>query len=157
MVPLDGSELAERALPLAGQMAKAMGATIYLVRAVEAPAMWLAAPAAVYVPPTVYDDLLKNETEEAVSYLNRVREQLESSGLHVRADQCEGNPAVALLDYESAVNADLVVMWAEPLCPWFGGRPSGTARHRTRAAGAPVRRAGQPRTRRRPAGRIDAF
>ncbi|HZS92289.1 MAG TPA: universal stress protein [Chloroflexota bacterium] len=110
MVPLDGSELAERALPLAGQMAKAMGATIYLVRAVEAPAMWLAAPAAVYVPPTVYDDLLKNETEEAVSYLNRVREQLESSGLHVRADQCEGNPAVALLDYESAVNADLVVM-----------------------------------------------
>src|SRR5262249_22014815 len=106
MVPLDGSELAERALPLAGQIAKAMGATVYLVRAVETPAMWLAGPSPVYVPPTVYDDLLKNETEAATSYLKGVREQLESSGLQVQADQCEGNPAVALLDYESSVKAD---------------------------------------------------
>jgi nucleotide-binding universal stress UspA family protein len=110
MVPLDGSELAERALPLAGQIAKAMGAKLYLVRAVEAPDLWLAGPSPVYVPPTVYDDLLKNATEAATSYLKGVREQLESSGLQVQADQCEGNPAVALLDYESTVKADLVVM-----------------------------------------------
>src|SRR5436853_582850 len=46
MVPLDGSELAERALPCAERLAVAAGATLHLVRIVEPPA-WPA-----YVPLT---------------------------------------------------------------------------------------------------------
>jgi len=39
LVPLDGSDRGERALPVAARLAEATGATLHLVRVVEPPAV----------------------------------------------------------------------------------------------------------------------
>jgi hypothetical protein len=70
MVPLDGSELAERALPHAEYLAKTSGATLYLVRAVEPPAA--VRTHGLGAPVNVYADVIGAQRQEAVEYLNGV-------------------------------------------------------------------------------------
>lgn len=113
MAPLDGSALAERALLPAESLARAMGATLHLVRVVEpllatATATWSVAP--VYVPADLYAEVIKTEEEAAASYLSAVRERLAAAGIQVRAERLEGNISATLLDYERAAAIDLVVM-----------------------------------------------
>ena len=110
MVPLDGSELAERALPCAEQLGVATGATLHLVHVVELapPLTWPFAPA--YLPGSVYDDLVAQETQQATAYLDKMRERVAAGGVHVRTEQMVGYAAAALLDYERDAGIDLVVM-----------------------------------------------
>src|SRR5919202_3071227 len=110
MVPLDGSELAERALPCAERLAVATGATLHLVHVVELapPLTWPFAPA--YLPGSVYDDVVAQETQQATAYLDKMRERVAASGVHVRTEQMVGLAAPSLLDYECDAGIDLVVM-----------------------------------------------
>jgi len=110
MVPLDGSELAERALPCAEQLGVATGATLHLVHVVELapPLTWPFEPA--YLPGSVYDDLVAQETQQATAYLDKMRERVAGGGVHIRTQQMVGYAAVALLDYERDAGIDLVVM-----------------------------------------------
>src|SRR5919197_4522264 len=110
MVPLDGSELAERALPCAERLGVATGATLHLVHVVELapPLTWPFAPA--YLPGSVYDDVVAQETQQATAYLDKMRERVAASGVHVRTEQMVGYAAATLLDYERDVGIDLVVM-----------------------------------------------
>jgi nucleotide-binding universal stress UspA family protein len=110
MVPLDGSELAERALPCAERLGAATGATLHLVHVVELapPLTWPFAPA--YVPANVHDDLVARETQQATEYLDKMRERVAASGVHVRTEQMIGYAAATLLDYERDTGIDLVVM-----------------------------------------------
>ena len=116
LVPLDGSDRGERALPVAARLAEATGATLHLVRVVEPPAV---STAALYAPVNVYDDLMAAERGEAAAYLGRVTAHL--NRLRAGADTGEGERAVriahptgdvaaTLLDYERDVGIDLVVM-----------------------------------------------
>ena len=108
MVPLDGSELAERALPCAEQLGVATGATLHLVHVVELapPLTWPFAPA--YLPGSVYDDLVAQETQQATAYLDKMRERVAAGGVHVRTEQMVGYAAAALLDYERDAGIDLL-------------------------------------------------
>ena len=110
MVPLDGSELAERALPCAERLGVATGATLHLVHVVELapPLTWPFAPA--YLPGSVYDDLVAQETQQATAYLDKMRERVAAGGVHVRTEQIVGYAAATLLDYEPDAGIDLVVM-----------------------------------------------
>ena len=112
MVPLDGSELAERALPCAEELARFTGATLHLVRVVEPPATWsgasLAAPA--YLLVDAYDNILRAETDAATTYLERLRGRIAATGAPVQAERLDGTVAAALLDYERTAGIDLVVM-----------------------------------------------
>jgi nucleotide-binding universal stress UspA family protein len=110
MVPLDGSELAERALPCAEQLGVATGATLHLVHVVELapPLTWPFAPA--YLPGSVHDDLVAQETQQATAYLDKMRERVAAGGVHVRTEQMVGYAAATLLDYERDAGIDLVVM-----------------------------------------------
>jgi nucleotide-binding universal stress UspA family protein len=110
MVPLDGSELAERALPCAEQLGVATGATLHLVHVVELapPLTWPFEPA--YLPSSVYDDLVAQETQQATAYLDKMRGRVAASGAHVRTEQMVGYAAATLLDYERDAGIDLVVM-----------------------------------------------
>ena len=68
MVPLDGSELAERALPCAERLGVATGAGLHLVHVVEL-APPLAGPfAPAYLPGSTYDVLVAQETQRATAY-----------------------------------------------------------------------------------------
>lgn len=113
LVPLDGSELAERALSTAEHLARATGATIHLVRVVVPPSdheldAWAAE--AMYMPPGYYTELLDAETRHATAYLGRLHRQMSAVGLRVQAAPLIGKAASALLDYERTAGIDLVVM-----------------------------------------------
>jgi nucleotide-binding universal stress UspA family protein len=110
MVPFDGSELAERALPHAEYLAKMSGATLHLVRVVEPPAA--VRTHGLGAPVNVYTDVIAAQQQDAVEYLNGVRARLESDGLAVQASQLDGYAASALLDYVRQAAIDLVVMTA---------------------------------------------
>src|ERR687886_894781 len=110
LVPLDGSELAERALPCAERLGLATGATLHLVHVVELapPLTWPFAPA--YVPGGIHGDLVAQETQQATAYLDKMRERVAAGGVHVRTEQMVGYAAATLLDYERDAGIDLVVM-----------------------------------------------
>jgi nucleotide-binding universal stress UspA family protein len=101
MVPLDGSDLAERALPAAERLAAAIGATLHLVRVVDVPQEFKAALGPVYLPSTIYEDLMTRETEAATADLGVVRERVTGEA-HVtaRAKQLPGDTAETPLGYE---------------------------------------------------------
>lgn len=114
MVPLDGSEVAERALPCAEQLARLSGATIHLIHVIEQPPdpsrlVWV--PDMVEAVPTgMYADLVAAETRQATMYLDKMHAQVTAAGLRAHAAPLTGHAAAALLDYERAAGIDLVVM-----------------------------------------------
>jgi nucleotide-binding universal stress UspA family protein len=110
LVPLDGSELAERSLPCAQQLAVLTGATLHLVRVTDLPQSIYWSPVPAYILPSTYDDLLAAEAKESTAYLDAVRERLQAATLQVRTLHLTGRAAATLLDYERDAHIDLVVM-----------------------------------------------
>lgn len=111
MVPLDGSELAERALPTAERLAAATGATLHLVRVVDLPQTLKAVPPPVYLPDNLFDEIMAWETNTATTYLAAVRERVaREAHVTAQAQQLSGDTAASLLDYELAAGIDLVVL-----------------------------------------------
>jgi nucleotide-binding universal stress UspA family protein len=85
IVPLDGSELAERALPYAVQLAAASGARLALVRVTPTP------------------------TEEAEDYL-RERAERVAPRVEVITATPNGDPATGVLDQADKLHAEAIVM-----------------------------------------------
>jgi nucleotide-binding universal stress UspA family protein len=110
MVPLDGSELAERALPCAEQLALLGDATLHLVRVVEPRAEMTWMPGPLYVALRAYADPVERAAEAATTYLNSLRTTLAAQGIRIAVAQPVGPAAATLLDYERAAAIDLVVM-----------------------------------------------
>src|ERR687887_482171 len=75
MVPLDGSELAERALPCAARLGVATGATLHLVQVVELMPPPTGPFALAYAPGGIHGDLVAQETQQATAYLDKMRER----------------------------------------------------------------------------------
>ena len=100
LVPLDGSALAETALPTAVQLAKEQAAALVLMRAVEA---WGAT-----------SDVVEAEirvVREAEHYLAKLANLLRANGCkHVDTSVWYGAPARSVVDAASAQQADLIVM-----------------------------------------------
>jgi nucleotide-binding universal stress UspA family protein len=101
LVPLDGSELAERALPEAADLARQPGAQLLLVRAAEAhvPAV---------VDPT---EAQVRVVQEAERYLAGVQARLAATGVtDVQTSVWYGPPAYAIIEAARLRHADLIVM-----------------------------------------------
>lgn len=108
MVPVNGSELAERALPCAQRLAMATGATVHLTRVVAPlPEQPWAIPA-YYVPAGLYE----TDVELANDELRSLRARLDAAGVasQVTCLSTTWDVGVALLDYERRAGIDLVVM-----------------------------------------------
>ncbi|HLI05504.1 MAG TPA: universal stress protein [Ktedonobacteraceae bacterium] len=104
LVPLDGSERAERAILVAARIARASSASILLVRVVEIPGEY---PTHFAEPP------LTNEheaTKEATDYLNQVAQSKDLTGFEVKTEVLFGAPAAMLLEATKTSHADLIVM-----------------------------------------------
>ncbi len=104
LVPLDGSSLAEKALPVAEEEAKAHGASIMLLRVVH---------------PNFFDKpfskaektLIEKYKEQANKYLAIVAERVRNeAAVNVRAEVCEGEPAKVILEIAEAQECDLIAM-----------------------------------------------
>lgn len=106
LVPLDGSPVAEAALPVAVDVARATGARLLLAQSV----------------PTVADlslgtswDVLPGNVEEvaqatASAYLQETAARLESDGVPAHTKVLRGEPARQLLQTAASDDADLIVM-----------------------------------------------
>jgi nucleotide-binding universal stress UspA family protein len=101
LVPLDGSELAEKALPEALRFATAFGTALHLVRAVPIPLTGGGLESS-YTP-----DILGQAEDGARTYLARVAAGIERA---VKTDVIVGTAAAVLEDYQEANQIDLIVM-----------------------------------------------
>ncbi|HLZ68782.1 MAG TPA: universal stress protein [Dehalococcoidia bacterium] len=104
-VPLDGSELAEAALPVAARLAQATGAALLLIRA--QPFVLTATEPYAYVPDLAEIQAEIDQADQA--YLQEVRTRLQSIP-EVETVLLRGAAPLALLDYFKTEPADLVVM-----------------------------------------------
>lgn len=111
LVPLDGSELAEKALKSAAQIAVAMAQ-----RAGEGPAVRLvllrvASPMAILAAdPLLYDEMIYMGVDEAQTYLNLAATTLSVAPAVVETVVVTGSPADAIVHYAEDNNIDLIVM-----------------------------------------------
>jgi nucleotide-binding universal stress UspA family protein len=105
MIPLDGSELSERALPVARSVAEAAGARLSLVRAMQ----W-AVQAYPYTVPETYVPQIDQELEDGAKAYLRKREESLKDGSDVDAFVVRGAVADALIQFVERERVDLVVM-----------------------------------------------
>jgi len=104
MVPLDGSPFSEQALPVARELAAALGARVSVVRAVQyATALYPHMVPVIYVPQI--DDAL---TESAQAYL--ASQLLKLNDVAGESLVLRGLTADSLIDFVELKNIDLVVM-----------------------------------------------
>ena len=104
LVPLDGSPLAECALPWAAAVAKALGARMTLLRVLERPAISNAT--------SHHHDAVDWEMRraEAQSQLSRIERDLKAKGLTSTVELLEGRPAEQIINFARAQHCDLVVL-----------------------------------------------
>ncbi len=105
LVPLDGSELAERILPHVEAVAKATGAETLLIRTTDPRHASIAAEA-----PTEARKWLDTDQAQAAKYLEGVAKRLQDAGITTRLEVLVGEPAVEILMAAEKENVDLIAM-----------------------------------------------
>jgi nucleotide-binding universal stress UspA family protein len=108
VVGTDGSDTAKEAVRQAGELAKALGASIHLVSAYEPVPEGRLREERQDVP----EDLqwMINPREDVVTTLEEESKSLEEAGVKVETMAREGDPADAILDVAEEENADLIVV-----------------------------------------------
>lgn len=108
IVPLDGSDLAERAIPYAIDLANAYARSLLLMRVVPdvTPPMSIVAEAALITP-----DIQKSEQEEACAYLSKIRERYaQDLAAPMHSMVMTGAPELSILDLAAAHPGSAIVM-----------------------------------------------
>ena len=106
LVPLDGSPLAEEALPTAYGWATALGSAVVLVQVQP----WLSTQMAIYDGYVPDAGRLEEEAAQAAEeYLAAVRQRA-PAGLTVTSEVLRGDPTICLIDFAETQPVDLVVM-----------------------------------------------
>src|SRR5437660_10594157 len=107
LVPLDGSERAEQALPIAARIAHASGGSLLLVRVADISAD----PASQFPEPLIdLEVVLQTERANATAYLEGIAASHILEGLGIVMHVAEGKPEQALLSVAQTMHADLIVM-----------------------------------------------
>lgn len=129
-VPLDGSELSEKALPYASGLAEALGAQLHLVRVAETYRNEVPeTPPHIFTSPSYRAMLDQFEVleREAREYLEAVAAGLESETITVTWEVLSGDPWHQLQRYVERDEPDLIVMTTHGrggIARWFYGSVS---------------------------------
>lgn len=113
LLPLDGSEVAERALRPALLVANAFGAELVLLRVIEdvlTSAQPRDALSLVRRDEMLSAGVMQNEQSRAERYLSGLLQRLANEGLHVRTLIGEGAPAEVILHTAAENDCDLIAM-----------------------------------------------
>ena len=104
LIPLDGSDFAEQALPYAAELARKFDAQLNLI--------WVLNPMVVMSDygAVTYQNLVSLEKEEAESYLLVKQNELQNEGLSVQTKILEGAVADSIIDVACQNDNDLIVM-----------------------------------------------
>lgn len=102
LVPLDGSELAERALIPALALASAMLAKLYLIR--------VAIPLTLNLDPQLYQRILEMRHDDAAHYLRSIQSRFQSSAEEIETQVVTGRAANSIINFAQEKKIDLIVM-----------------------------------------------
>lgn len=104
LVPLDGSELAESALPAVINLAKGgYAGEVILLNVVEPPPLWLAESIDIL-------ELKRRAFNRARDYIREVLSRLAPEGIDARADVLEGRASQVIVDFAAGNDVDLIVI-----------------------------------------------
>jgi nucleotide-binding universal stress UspA family protein len=109
VVPLDGSALAEEALPTAQALAIRLNIPLHLITAIDI--MRLIPPAfgpVVAFDPEVYQETLSQLESGAAATLAEASERMQDAGLHISSQVVQSSPFAAIAD--AVQDGDLIVM-----------------------------------------------
>ena len=133
LVPLDGSVLAERALPIAADIARRSGGAVHLVRAhVPLAVVGATAEGAIFSQDMLAaDDALRRRAKD---YIDAAATRVAAEwGLRVSGVTEDGSPAGLITDIADRIDADLVIMTthgAGGFTPdWLGSVADSVIRH----------------------------
>jgi nucleotide-binding universal stress UspA family protein len=111
LVPLDGSPLAEQALPPAITLAKKFNSEIFLVRAVDFPQPLTPSPMPEVAPSMAMLEAREQAKAEAEHYLDHCRDEMAQQGIHVTTRLYDDtSPAEDIIDAAESENIDVIVM-----------------------------------------------
>lgn len=136
VVPLDGSDLAEQALPDAEELARATGTPVHLLRVVDFPASSISYVYGGVMESQAISMQLEDARAMAESYLDALARQIEEQGITVTSEVRQGVPVQELVDAMSP--GDLFVLATHGrsgMARWFLGS---VAEEITRRATVPV-------------------
>jgi len=132
LVPLDGSPLAERALPLATALALKFESQVILLRVLDIPTPTIPTFHPEIIPSWV-SEAREQAYQEAEHYLKARQAELRQQGFEVRILLRDTSPAQDIINAAIAEDVDLIVMSAHGrggLARWtFGGVADKVARH----------------------------
>ncbi len=107
LLPLDGSELAECALPHMEAVARGCeAADVILLRVVEP----LNLPGDYVISPGDRERTEKEHRADAGKYLAQLKSRLDGKGLSLQTEVIEGRVAEGIVDYAAGHGVDLIVM-----------------------------------------------
>jgi nucleotide-binding universal stress UspA family protein len=111
LVPLDGSEFAEKVLPHVETLARCTGAAIVLLRVAVYPYEGASAAAdmAGFMPVSMPERMEEVRTE-AADYMKKVSEDLRARGLQISTVVRDGNPGEVIVEFAHAEGVDLIAM-----------------------------------------------
>ena len=120
LVPLDGSELAERALGPAISLCEAFSSKCHLLRTISSPSYYVSHPgmvsaAAIPIYQIQLDsrkELLEQERKRAERYLEETAERFRSRGIIVSSSTAVGVAADSILEVAEEIGADLILVSA---------------------------------------------
>lgn len=110
VVPLDGSDLAERAIPWAATLARTLGQSITLVQVIPWPLRQRAGILDVYVSPELAEKIRVDSSAAAREYLERLCTDLKASGLDAHAEVAVGTVIETILDVADERGASTIVV-----------------------------------------------
>ena len=108
LVPLDGSDRAEQAVPVAARIARAVNGTVILVQVTELPNIFFTEGK---YPSQIYsEDLIEEGKALAANYLDNVSKRPELVGLKTETRVEHGDAAQSILAAVEPLEVDLIVM-----------------------------------------------
>jgi nucleotide-binding universal stress UspA family protein len=111
LVPLDGSELAEKILPHVSALAQSKGAEIVLLRVpVYAYESQRAMAGPFHRPSLILPDEREEVLRECTTYLNRIKRDLSQYKVNTSIALREGEAAESIVEYARRENVDLIAM-----------------------------------------------
>lgn len=108
LVPLDGSELSESAIPAALEVARRFGASLVLFRAAVLPEHLMISP--VPLAPSAYTHLQDEIVTGTREYLDAAKARLAGEGVPVETGLVSGDAATQILEFAETQGVDLIVM-----------------------------------------------
>ena len=107
LVPLDGSERAESAIPVAARIARATGGSVELLRVVSYP---LDSGTYLMQPVGLSEETMDAELANAADYLRKVAASADLTGIPTKTQVYSGLPAATIISFIREQEVSLVVM-----------------------------------------------